>query len=495
MKRTQQVAALLTSVAFSAPLAAAPVGDYYVISTLEGESSTIASWGLPDTSAYGQTFTISEALDLSTVTFRINDRGNSINYDLYVYAWDAESASATGEVLATGSGSTAGTDEMADVVTATSGGLEAGEYIVLLQATSDGSAYWGSSSDEIYADGSFVYQNNSDDASQHTASSWSLWYGSDLAYELTFGEFLAAITTSGIDKMAAATVGAMQILTTNQRSMVSSKLATSFTTRAESLPYTLGTKSVEKKAPGMVGKLFTWAELTGFYASDDDTDRSYRGAGVQFGADVEISPNLIAGVSIGADTIAAAEGTLSHEGEMYFLQPYLGYRNGDWAGEASLIFGKGSFDQADIGGEGEGDSRVRALTLSGSRDIRLEDATITPSIGLTVGTQTVEGTGGTLAGSGKTSVDFSQVSVGGRYSRPRGVGALFVGLYADYSQSDAATTEVSDLLVDDGWTGRVEFGGNFLTAAGTGLDTSVEFGGLGGDLTQISGGVKATFRF
>ncbi|SIO02349.1 autotransporter outer membrane beta-barrel domain-containing protein [Vannielia litorea] len=323
----------------------------------------------------------------------------------------------------------------------------------------------------------------------------------DLDFVLSFGSLVNPLET-----LAARMVTPMQIVTGTQRRLITTQIDNSIAARAQSLPYTLGTKSVPtaagdelitstKGAPGMMGNVYGWVEMTGFYAKDDDADRSFRGGGIKVGADIALSETMVAGIALGTDSIAAAEGTLSFEGDMLFVQPYIGYRSGAWAAEASLLFGRGDFDQSDIGGTGESEARVRAASFTGSYDMAYAGATITPSLGVTVGTQTVEGTGGTLAGAGEVEVDFSQVSVGTRYARPYGDGTVYAAVYADHSDSDASVETVSDLLVDEGWTGRVEFGGNFATKAGHGVDTSVEFGGLGGDLKQVSGGLKVSFRF
>ncbi len=69
------------------------------ISTLADEDNIIQPWGLPDTAAYGQTFTTSSAGSLDNVTFRINDLGTSTSFDLQVFAWGGSMA--TGASLGT----------------------------------------------------------------------------------------------------------------------------------------------------------------------------------------------------------------------------------------------------------------------------------------------------------------------------------------------------------------------------------------------------------
>lgn len=182
MKNTLAVSAAL--------LFAANVAGAATISTLSQENSLIAPWGLPNTAAYGQTFTLGAADTLDDVTFRINDRGTAISYDLLIYGWTG--ATATGAALASVSGSTAGVNAMSSVTTSAGGvSLSAGSYVALLQATSAGSSNWGSvSGSDAYAGGAFVYQNNGGDVSQLVGGLFNSDHqgpGYDLAFEMNFG--------------------------------------------------------------------------------------------------------------------------------------------------------------------------------------------------------------------------------------------------------------------------------------------------------------------
>ncbi len=159
-----------------------------VISTLAEENGTISSWGLPDTAAYGQTFSLDTDAVLNNVVFRINDEGTAITYDLNIFAWAGNIA--TGSVLGSASGSTMGVDAMQSVDTSLGAlALSAGNYVAFYQASSDGSVDWGSVLSDAYDGGRFVFQNNGGDTSQWTTSSWTVdWQGPgfDLAFELDF---------------------------------------------------------------------------------------------------------------------------------------------------------------------------------------------------------------------------------------------------------------------------------------------------------------------
>ncbi len=183
MKRILLAAALSTGV-----VASTHAG---VITTLAAENSTIVLWGLPDTSAYGQTFNLASAANLNSVLFRIDDFGVATTFDLNIFAWDGSKAS--GASLASVSGSTAGVAGMADVFSSVGAlALAAGDYVAFLQATSPGSAAWGSvDGSDAYAGGEFVFQNNGGNPAQWTTTNWeSDWQGPDhdLAFEMVFDE-------------------------------------------------------------------------------------------------------------------------------------------------------------------------------------------------------------------------------------------------------------------------------------------------------------------
>jgi hypothetical protein len=175
------LAAALLALATATPAAA------LTVSTLADRDSTAFSWGLPDTAAYGQTFSLAGAENITDFTFVINDGGTSISYDSFIFGWDGTKAS--GSALFSGSGATAGVAAMTDHTTITGGvALGAGSYVASFQATSSGPSNWGFvTSSDVYGGGLFVYQNNSGDVGQLTTSSWTPNHqgtGFDLAFEI-----------------------------------------------------------------------------------------------------------------------------------------------------------------------------------------------------------------------------------------------------------------------------------------------------------------------
>lgn len=246
----------------------------------------------------------------------------------------------------------------------------------------------------------------------------------------------------------------------------------------------------------MAGNLYTWVDLTGFHADDEDADRSFSGRGIQVGADWALSPDMVVGVSFGVQDLDSSVGAFSQDGVLRFIQPYLAYRSGLWSGEASLIYGHGDYDQTSTVGDGEGETRLTALNFTGGYDMTLDQGvTLTPTVGFSHGIEKVEGVSGTLAGSGSETVRFTEASLGAVVSHGIAGGEIFAGMYADWLDTSSDTTLVSDLLVDDGWTSRVELGVSTEIDGGMQFDASVEFSGLGGDLRQTSGALRFAFRF
>lgn len=248
--------------------------------------------------------------------------------------------------------------------------------------------------------------------------------------------------------------------------------------------------------PGMIENIYAWAEVTGFYTGDYGSgDGSARGAGLQIGGDIEVGPDMVAGVSLGYSDIDVSDTGTTTEGSYAYLQPYFAMRSGVWHGTASLIYGQGDLDESSGAGDGSAEVTLAALTLEGGYDHALRsDLTLTPTVGLIYGREDVSGTSGTLAGT-SSDVTFGQLSLGSRITYTTADGTVFAGLHADYLDNQTDSAVAQDLLAESGWTGRIEFGGEMDLANGMGLSTSVELSGLGGDMQTVSGGLRVEFQF
>jgi len=248
--------------------------------------------------------------------------------------------------------------------------------------------------------------------------------------------------------------------------------------------------------PGLVDNVHSWAQATGFDSTADLGPGGMTGTGFQVGADIAVGANMVAGLSLGHASLNAADATTRQEGALTYLQPYVAWNPGQWHGHASLIYGRGEYDQTSISGAGAGETRLLAVTAEGGFDQPLAPAlTLTPTFGLVTGRETITGTGGTLAAAGTHRVDFAQTSLGARLTYQRPAGVVFAGLHADYLTQDTGAVLADGLLSEDGWTGRVEVGGSVTLAPGLGLATSVDLGGLGGAAQTLSGGLQLSLKF
>ena len=275
-------------------------------------------------------------------------------------------------------------------------------------------------------------------------------------------------------------------------------VANSFATRDRLPAFDLASGApvvVSTKNGKLVGKVHTWMELSGFLARQDSS-RKFTGTGVQLGADVALSPNWVLGVSAGNDDLNARTPLGTTEGDFTFAQPYLGYQRGDWSGELSLLYGEADYTQTTVGGQGTADSEVWSVNLSLARNIALSDTTrLTPMGSVHYGEETITGTGGTLALAGKSTVDFSEYSLGARLTHETGEGMSYVGLHADYLASSAAVALAGRGFDPEGLSGRVELGTGFPISGNGNVALGIEAGGLGSELTEYTGQIRVSFEF
>lgn len=154
------------------------------ISTLNSVTGEATPWEQATTATYGQTVTFDEPVELKSFEFRSNDKGTAITYSVSVYAWDGNDV--TGAALFSGSGITAGESHYANNTTDMSGLLlSPGQYVVLLEATSAGSATFATA-DSGYSGGSWVYWDKGSDAEQ--SESWYVSLTSDLGFRLDYDD-------------------------------------------------------------------------------------------------------------------------------------------------------------------------------------------------------------------------------------------------------------------------------------------------------------------
>ncbi len=279
----------------------------------------------------------------------------------------------------------------------------------------------------------------------------------------------------------------------------------SLATRNEAISFTrvsdveTGGLAVTQSTSGLdaiPGAVYSWVEFTGFHAESDTLGREYAGWGIQVGADIALHDTTVLGFSLGAQDTSSTIGAVDQEGLLRFVQPYLAYQSGDWSGEATVIYGLGDYTQTSGGGTGTGETRLTAITFTGGYDVPVNDAfVVTPTLGLAYGMERIEGQTGTLAAAGVQTVRFSQVTIGANLAYTMNGLDLTAGLHADWLDTSSTTALVSDLMVDDGWTGRLELGLMTELQQGLMLDTTLALSGIGGDMRQSTGSIRFAIRF
>ena len=503
--------AALALIAATSLVSGAPAHSQ-TISTLADELGIAGLWGRAPggVESYGQTFTISDRARLDRVTFRIRTSSN-ISFDLHVFRWDPGSNRATGvsfgNVPGTVIGIPSGVNQSAVVDT---GGFtlpSAGQYVVFLQATTMSSAFWAFTGGDAYLEGQTVNQDNDGDISQWTGAAWAERLpGSDFAFELILSDFPTA--DEEMANFAPATSNLGRIVSDTAHRQIGMRSDDSFATRDRVLAILVPSLPVEQDEDRFIvtasamdhsplaGNVYTWIDVTGFEAEDDTAGRSFSGRGIQAGADLALSPDLLLGLSIGWQDLSASLVGTQQSGHMRFVQPYLAYRMGAWSGAVSVMQGFGDYTQTSIGGTGQGETRLTALRVTAGYDMAMGDGvTLTPTLGLAHGVEKVRGLSGTLAGAPTQTVRFTEASLGAQVSRARGTGAVFAGLSADWLDSSAGTVQVTNALVDEGWTGSLDLGVTTALGRRVEFQTSLSISGLGGDLRQTSGAVNFAFRF
>ncbi len=169
------------------------------IDTLSGWNGTdsINSFGVSDTSTYGQTFKVTTAPLLMTYEFQLEsqqvDEGFHA-FNLYVMAWDDVNNHATGPVLyKSGDQFLVDSGTWQDFTVAPNVMLNANSKYVAFISTSESNrdVNWasmqaGRGGTDAYADGQFMFTNNGADTNGWTNNTWSSWSTNDTAFKAVF---------------------------------------------------------------------------------------------------------------------------------------------------------------------------------------------------------------------------------------------------------------------------------------------------------------------
>ncbi|NBE06877.1 autotransporter outer membrane beta-barrel domain-containing protein [Paragemmobacter ruber] len=306
--------------------------------------------------------------------------------------------------------------------------------------------------------------------------------------------------TDDLAEFLSASGGAARLIVVDAAGVARKVGTVSLSTRdAASLQQIRSGSQITASSKGMTGfpdGLYTWAELTAFRLDERDPGNAVvTGSGLAIGADVAIGPDMVAGLSLGYSDINATDTGTAQDGAYTYLQPYMAYRAGNWNGNASIIFGWGDYTQTTAGGTGSSDVELTALAFEGGYDLTYSDnMVITPTIGLVYGRETSDGTSGTLAGTTGVS-EFTQASFGAVLTTTAPSGTYSFGAHLDWLDQDGSLALASQFIAEDGVTGRLELGAETSIGSGMSLASSVEVGGIGGNVNSLHGGVKFSLRF
>jgi hypothetical protein len=157
-------------------------------------SSTVISFGCPNTTTYGQTFTAGKTtLNKFTFSWQNFSGTGSMKVRGEVYAWDG--AKATGSALFESKPRFISFgDSLFHFETFKTGSvpLTVGhQYVVFAsidkdyeKCKGDYQVAWAYTNGDVYPGGGFVYQNNTGDESQWTSAAWSTFGGGDIAFKV-----------------------------------------------------------------------------------------------------------------------------------------------------------------------------------------------------------------------------------------------------------------------------------------------------------------------
>jgi len=164
------------------------------------QDSTVANWGVTNTSTYGQTVTAPSTSVLQSFTFYLGPQysgSGAINYEADVYAWNSLTNEATGPALFTSALSSYTAGAGYTLITFFPGvAVTGGDQYVLFLTTAglqggqpNSTISWGSNDPATYLGGNFVYLNSGNTVEFDTAA-WNVGFGgaADLAFSADFSD-------------------------------------------------------------------------------------------------------------------------------------------------------------------------------------------------------------------------------------------------------------------------------------------------------------------
>lgn len=186
---------------------------YDSISPWDGTTS-VQSWGDPNTATYGQTFSVPQNGDnvLTSFTFAIRDTGTPVDHDAAIYEWGGDRP--VGGALFSTFGTTSGSGAY-ELYSYSTGGVALDPtrtYVAFLSASNyfptGGGAAWGHPQNQDFIPGGeFVFINNGGNFNDMFNNAWFqgwLGAGNDVAGEFVFVPAPGALALLGLGGLAAA---------------------------------------------------------------------------------------------------------------------------------------------------------------------------------------------------------------------------------------------------------------------------------------------------
>ncbi len=370
-------------------------------------TSSLNSWGEPNTATYAQTITAPSTPNLTSFTFYLAQiNGVAPSFQAHVYAWDNLNGRATGSALFSSAIMVAPVSSSFTPVTINTGAtqLTPGQTYVLLLTTAGlpnpaaGAYKWGYTQTNSYTGGGAAFNNNGDNLGQLTVGGWVTGIN-DFAFIAMFGP--GGVSIDGLNDNQTNIANSINGIITAGGSPDFSPLAMALMgLPAGQLPGALDQLSPEIYSYEKIETLYAaeqfssdlqscrvadgsgysviregqclWARARARFLDLDTTGQNIGAdstvGSFSAGAQVALAEDVRLGFAAGYDIISLGTGTgASAEGERTNLGAVAKYNPGPWLFSAAVAGGWGDYDTTrnmafgGFAGQATGDSDIDYL--------------------------------------------------------------------------------------------------------------------------------------
>ena len=226
MRKSLKMRAFATACAFLAAAAATPATAATSIDTTGTHGGDVYEFGQPNTSAYGETFTVGadNVLNGFSLYLTSTPQVSPLNFTAYIYAWNGSSAA--GSALYTSSAQSFAGSATPTEFSFNTGNLALGsgqQYVAFLFANSGGVVGMPFPSGDAYSGGTFVFNNAGTDFASLTSGGWSTFGNNDVWFKALFN--VSAVPEPGTWALMLLGFGAIGIATRRDRKKLRSAAA------------------------------------------------------------------------------------------------------------------------------------------------------------------------------------------------------------------------------------------------------------------------------